>query len=105
MLRFEHPEKLVEAFPNAPALGDPWLAEVYGITEAEVSSARGRFRAEVERAAEQLVAERDVLDDLHRGPLREGDVVVAFGDSITDDSQSWAYILEAVMRRVGTPLT
>lgn len=104
MLRFEHPEKLVEGFPNASALGERWLAEVYGLTPAAVRSARHRFADVIDRAAAELLREADVAESLRRAPLRAGDVVVAFGDSITDDAQSWAYMLEALMRRAGKPL-
>ena len=86
LVRFEHPAKFlaVKELPGAVLLGDEFLAAAYGTTPAVLAEVRGRLEREVREAAASLV-----LAGVPSG------TIVALGDSITDDLQSWAELLRA----------
>jgi acyl-CoA thioesterase-1 len=93
LIQFTHPPKLLARLPGA--LGDEALATLYGVDAQRYRDTVERFDAAVDRASRRLASEHD----LGALPFGEGEVVVAAGDSITDDSQSWARILERALDR------
>ena len=86
LVRFEHPAKFlaVKELPGAALLDDACLAAAYGTTPDVLAEVRARLEREVREAAASLDA----------GGMPRG-TVVALGDSITDDLQSWAELLRA----------
>jgi acyl-CoA thioesterase I len=97
LIQFVHPEKLLAGLPGA--LQPEALAALYGVDEQRYTSVVSGFDAEVDGAARRLTAE--LATELEALPFTHDDVVVAAGDSITDDLRSWARILQ---RAVGRPL-
>ncbi|MFB7843495.1 SGNH/GDSL hydrolase family protein [Microbacterium sp. NPDC056052] len=57
------------------------------------------MRQEASEAADELLADHAVATMIDRLPLREHAHVVAFGDSLTSDPQSWAVILREALRK------
>ena len=55
------------------------------------------MKAEAREAAIELLADPDVASMVDRLPLRKGARVVAFGDSLTSEPQSWAVILSELL--------
>lgn len=92
-LQYVHLEKLYGYLP--------WLAEslpaIFGLTPEEYGAIRDRFDALTRFAAEQLLADAEFAERVSRLPFRRGDRILAVGDSITDDLQSWAEILRHVL--------
>jgi acyl-CoA thioesterase-1 len=86
LVRFEHPAKLlaVAELPGSALMSAAAEAEAYAASAGAVARVRSRLRREVEAAARELPA-----------PGGLDGVVVALGDSITDDLQSWAELLRA----------
>jgi lysophospholipase L1-like esterase len=84
LVRFEHPAKFlgVLELPGAAALGEAAIAAAYALAPARVAALRAMFAEQARAAASSLDA----------SGLAPG-VVVALGDSITDDLVSWAEIL------------
>jgi lysophospholipase L1-like esterase len=86
LVRFEHPAKLlaVAELPGAALMSLTAEAQAYGAAPGEVALVRARLSHEVAHAAAGLPA-----------PPSVDGAVVALGDSITDDLQSWAELLRA----------
>ncbi|GLQ80457.1 esterase [Mesorhizobium huakuii] len=57
------------------------------------------MQKEASEAAGALLADPAVASMVDRLPLRKGDKVVAFGDSLTSDPQSWAVVLREMLAR------
>ena len=102
LVRFEHPQKLlaVKELPGAALLDDACLAAAYGCSAAALGRVRRRLEAELESAAGELLADRQVRDAVERFPVARGGTCVALGDSITDDLQSWAELLRVCLGRL-----
>lgn len=88
-LQYIHLEKL---YGWLPGLAES-LPSVFGVTATEYGAVRARFDAAALAAAENLLADADVADRVARLPFGPGSRILAVGDSITDDLQSWAEIL------------
>jgi lysophospholipase L1-like esterase len=56
-----------------------------------------RMKAEAREAARELLADPAVTAMVDRLPLQKGATVVAFGDSLTSEPQSWAVILSELL--------
>lgn len=86
LVRFEHPAKLlaVAELPGAALMSERAEAEAYGTSGAGLARVRARLRRQVSEAARSLPA-----------PSFPEGVIVALGDSITDDLLSWAELLRA----------
>lgn len=94
--RFLHPGKypVVQRAGVTPEGAFGLAAAMAGTTPAELERYQREFAAEVQASAALLAP-----DAASRLPFAPGDVVVVLGDSITDDSLSWAYQLEAYLER------
>lgn len=90
-LQFSHAEKKISAWPGAS--DEAVLAAIVGIGLDDFRRIKAGFDANARRAAEALLAEASFASRIARLPFREGSVVVALGDSLTDDWQSWFEIL------------
>jgi len=76
-------------------------AAALGLGERAYRGFLASFASHIERAASELLDDRDFASDLRSLPFSRGDRVLALGDSITDDSCSWAEMLAAALRRSG----
>lgn len=92
-LQYVHLEKL---YGYLPGLAES-LPAVFGVSPEEYAAIRGRFDALARSAAEQLLADGEFADRVARLPFQPGARVLAVGDSITDDLQSWAEVLRHVL--------
>ena len=95
LLQFTNLEK---RFPLLPGIGNKGaVAGILGLSETELSDLRDRFRENAKEAALELLKDDDVSDWIDKLPFKETDTIVAFGDSSTDDLQSWFSILREVL--------
>jgi lysophospholipase L1-like esterase len=76
-----------------PAVSSATIAAQMGISHAQYQGVLVEFDRAVKRMAATLLAERDFAAQINALPFAPGDTVVALGDSITDDLQSWFEIL------------
>ncbi|MFW8745390.1 SGNH/GDSL hydrolase family protein, partial [Mesorhizobium japonicum] len=99
--RFFHLEKLPVAQRSGLTRSD--FDEISAALSGSDLELLDRFRDEfddaLDGAADALLAEHAVREQLGRLPLSHGDTIVAFGDSITDDALSWANQLALVLER------
>lgn len=99
--RFFHLEKLPVAQRSGLTRSD--FDEISAALSGSDLEMLDRFRDEfddaLDGAADALLAEAAVREQLGRLPLSHGDTIVALGDSITDDALSWANQLTLVLER------
>jgi lysophospholipase L1-like esterase len=94
LIRFEHAPKRLATFEFAGPLSEEAEAALHLTSVETFRAVRSRLRSR----ASTLGA------DLRAGVAGEGDIVVALGDSITDDLVSWAEILRGPLERAGAVL-
>lgn len=99
-MRFFHPEKVLQPYPGLAKLKPNWFAPLYDLSSAEYDAAVAEFAAENEKAVSSMQAAGRVPDSLEDLPFEPGDRVVLVGDSITDDSLSWANLLRVLVSRL-----
>jgi lysophospholipase L1-like esterase len=97
LVQFCHPPKILSNTRLPGALDEASVARLYGTSARETRRLVAGFEAHAATAARRLLDDptlRRSAAQLPRGTL------VALGDSITDDLQSWAEILRQVLRRL-----
>ncbi|GAA3527554.1 hypothetical protein GCM10022234_25980 [Aeromicrobium panaciterrae] len=92
-LQYVHLEKL---YGYLPGLSDA-LPAIFGMGPQEYAEVRAEFDNRTRDAATDLLADAELASRVERLPFRRGDRILAVGDSITDDLQSWAEILRHVL--------
>jgi lysophospholipase L1-like esterase len=92
-VRYTHLDK---SHGYLPGMGQAQPA-VFGLTAQEYAAVRAHFAENAEAAARLLLTDPDLAAKVDRLPFRDGDTVLAVGDSLTDDLQSWAEILRGVL--------
>lgn len=90
MLQFFHYEKLLGLMPG---MSEQLMATLNGFSLDDYRAVRAHFAAQARAAAQELLADADFAARVDRLPFAPGSLVVALGDSITDDLQSWFEIL------------
>ncbi|WP_201768954.1 SGNH/GDSL hydrolase family protein [Myxococcus stipitatus] len=85
------------SLPGAATLTEPMRAALLGLAPDVYSAELGRLRAGAKEAAHELLEDPSVGEMVDRLPLRPGARVLAFGDSLTSDPQSWAVILSELL--------
>jgi lysophospholipase L1-like esterase len=83
---------------------DDLLISVLGISRELLKALRADFRAQLERTADELLADSNFADTVARLPFARGQRVVVVGDSLSADALSWANILAVVLERRGIEL-
>ncbi|MFS0734479.1 SGNH/GDSL hydrolase family protein [Microbacterium jepli] len=99
-VQFAHPDKILSIAASPTAVEDHIAPLFHGVGGADVAAIRELFAASVTRSATELIADPTFADELARLPFKAGDVIVAFGDSLTDDLQSWAKLLSEALRQL-----
>jgi acyl-CoA thioesterase I len=94
-VRFVHFDKFLGAY-GVTLEGDQ-LAALYGVDVQTYREILAQFAAAARQAAEELLADSDFAARVDQLPFAPGETVVAFGDSLTDDLQSWAEILRHLL--------
>jgi len=92
-LQYVHLEKLYGYLPGLTAA----LPAIFGVSPEEYAGVRDRFDTQARAAAESLLADTDFAARVARLPFPSAARILAVGDSITDDLQSWAEILRHVL--------
>lgn len=92
-LQYVHLEKL---YGYLPGLADA-LPAIFGVSRDEYETIRTRFDTQALAAAQEILANSEIANRIARLPFRRGTRILAVGDSITDDLQSWAEILRHVL--------
>jgi len=72
-------------------------ASLAGVTAQVAAQMRAEMASTVAGSAAKLAARAAVSSAMSDVPFARGDVIVALGDSITDDLLSWAYQVERVL--------
>lgn len=102
LLKVIQPERTLPSLPEAASLGQEAHAGLLGLPGDIYTAELDRMQREASQAASALLADPAVASMVDRLPLRKGAKVVAFGDSLTSDPQSWAVVLgEMLARRRG----
>lgn len=88
-LQYTHLDKL---YGYLPGLKDA-LPAIFGIDAARYAAIIASFDARARAAAVSLLTDQAFAAGIDALPFRSGQTVLAVGDSLTDDLQSWAEIL------------
>ena len=102
-LQFIHLEKL---FGNFPGASDQNIAPIFGLDAVRYQQIRDGFKENARVAAEAMLAEPDFAELVDRLPFASDSTILAVGDSVTDDDQSWLEILRHLLniRRPGNQM-
>lgn len=98
-VRFLHPAKaaMLDRAQLSPDVAERLGAAVAGVDRARYRHARGRLARAARDAAVGLLGDESFANAVRALPWHDGDRIIALGDSITDDSCSWAEQLRAVL--------
>jgi len=107
LLKVIQPERTLASLPGGAGLSQETHAALLGLPSEAYAAELGRMKAEAREAASELLADPAVASMVDRLPLRKGATVVAFGDSLTSEPQSWAVILGEMLasRRAADEIT
>lgn len=97
LLKVIQPERTLASLPGGAGLSQESHAALLGLPSEGYITELGRMKAEASEAASELLADPVVASMVDRLPLRKGATVVAFGDSLTSEAQSWAVILSELL--------
>jgi lysophospholipase L1-like esterase len=95
MVQFMHPEKIYFYLPGFQ--DEVLLAGLLGLDVETYRAIKADFAAVARAAAEELLAESAFAGKVDRLPFQSGSLVVAIGESDTDDLQSWFEILRHLL--------
>jgi lysophospholipase L1-like esterase len=98
LLKVLQPARTLAALPGGAALSQETHAALLGLPSEVYATELGRMKEEAKQAASELLADAVVASMVDRLPLKKGARVVAFGDSLTSEPQSWAVILSELLR-------
>jgi lysophospholipase L1-like esterase len=91
LLKVIQPERTLASLPGGAGLSQETHAALLGLPPEVYAAELSRMRAAAKNAAAAVASTVDRL------PLRKGAKVVAFGDSLTSEPQSWAVILSELL--------
>ncbi len=94
VLQFRHLEKMLAYMPG---LKETHIAAMFGVELAWYRRVKAGFAEQARRAAQGLLQDTGFAGLVARLPFKRGQTVVAFGDSLTDDYQSWFEILRHLL--------
>lgn len=97
LLKVIQPARTLASLPGGAGLSEETHAALLGLPPEGYSAELGRMKAEASGAARELLADPAVASMVDRLPLWKGAKVVAFGDSLTSEPQSWAVILSELL--------
>lgn len=92
--RYTHLDK---EYGHLPGMSDRLQAELFGLAESELLALRAGLDAGVRDAAAGLLADAEFAARVDRLPFHSGQTIVAIGDSMTDDQQSWLEIVRNLL--------
>ena len=97
ILQLNHPEKFLAFFPG---MNEKCAADIYGLDFEVYRGIKAEFRNNAKLAADELLQDINFVTCVKKLPFKKGDVILGFGDSITDDYQSWFEILKYILQQV-----
>jgi GDSL-like lipase/acylhydrolase family protein len=97
LMKAIQPEQTLASLPGGAGLSRAVHAALLGLPAESYATELERMSGEARGAAGELLAAPAVASMVDRLPVRNGATVVAFGDSLTSDPQSWAVILREVL--------
>jgi acyl-CoA thioesterase-1 len=97
LMKVLQPEKTLGSLPGIATLTEGNLAALLGIDPELYRSEHIVMRQNAKDAATALLDEPDIARMVDQLPLRKGAQIVAFGDSLTADPQSWAVIVAEML--------
>jgi len=107
LLKVIQPERTLASLPGGANLSQATQAELLNLPVEVYAGELGRMQKEASEAAGALLADPTVASMVDNLPLRKGANIVAFGDSLTSEPQSWAVILSEMlaMRRAADAIS
>ena len=97
IMQLNHPEKFLAFFPG---MSEQVAADIYGIDIDIYRQMKNEFQNNAENAADELLKDPLFVEQIKNLPFKKGQTVLGFGDSITDDYQSWFEILTRLVDKV-----
>jgi hypothetical protein len=97
LMKVLQPEKTLGSLPEIATLTDGHLAALLGVDPELYRSTHRMMRQNAKDAAAALLDEPDIGKLIDQLPLPKGAQIIAFGDSLTADPQSWAVILAELL--------
>ncbi|WP_420149250.1 SGNH/GDSL hydrolase family protein [Spirosoma sp.] len=96
-LQLIHPEKLYQYLPN---VNDQTLGALFGLSEADYRATKAHFSNQIQEVLKELLADPSMSAQAYRLPFQDNDVVLALGESHTDDALSWFNILQTLVEQI-----
>ncbi len=93
LLKVMQPERTLASLPGGAGISPEFHAALIGLPPKVYSGELNLMKKEAKEAAGELLADPSCASLVDRLYLPKGAKVVAFGDSLTSDPQSWAVIL------------
>lgn len=94
-VQYVHFDKLLGSY--GVTLADEQIAALYGVDAQTYRDILAQFDTAAQQAAAELLADAEFAARVDQLPFAPGATVVALGDSLTDDLQSWAEILRHLL--------
>lgn len=98
LVSFLNLEKRFPLLPGAQTVSG--VSAFIGLSGDELVDARTRLDDQAQIAAEEMLKDEALTGCVQKLPFKKGDVIVALGDSLTDDLQGWFEILRHVVDQV-----
>src|SRR5690554_1946515 len=95
MLPFFHLNKRAALFPGRNSLAAE--AALFGLKVDELETIRKNYDENARQAALEVLKDDAITELLDKLPMDGEETIVAFGDSVTEDDQSWFSILRHVL--------
>lgn len=93
LLKVIQPARTLASLPGGAGLSPDTHAALLGLPPEGYAAELAAMKAEAREAARELLADASVAAMVDRLPLRKGARIIALGDSLTSEPQSWAVIL------------
>lgn len=93
-VQFIHPDKILGGLPGSD---DEMVAHLFGISVESYRHLQMAYTRRARTAAEDLLKDPAFPERIDRLPFTSGQIVCGYGDSITDDRQSWFEILRGLL--------
>ncbi|GLQ89150.1 hypothetical protein [Dyella flagellata] len=97
LLKVMQPERSLASLPGGAGISPDIHAALLGLPPEVYVAELNLMKQEAKEAADELLADPSCASLVDRLPLPKGAKVVAFGDSLTSDPQSWAVILHELL--------
>ncbi|WP_028776014.1 SGNH/GDSL hydrolase family protein [Shimazuella kribbensis] len=94
LVQYQHPEKIINYIQN---MNKEKIANLFGLEIDSYLAIKKIFDQNVLQAAQELLDDSSFAKQIDQLPFLAGSKIMAIGDSITDDSNSWFEILKQIL--------